>query len=177
MPVRKLVAIFSLLLLAACSGPDGNAQQQPPTEEEVADVWAEVVQCLADGGLNANVQRGLHGEWGVTVDGEVGRWDMFFTYDPCVADAEAVTRDYERSQIPEGEELVELAESFDSCIKAIGLKVPTYDLGAADQVTTLRQVTDQLPEAVLNGSIDDPRLGRVLNCFAAHEHLFPARFD
>ncbi|MCP3878808.1 MAG: hypothetical protein GY701_10520 [Sulfitobacter sp.] len=104
--------------------------------------------------------------------------DFISAYDDCVSDADEVSRAFLRSQIPEGAERLELAESFDGCIEAVGLQPLRYDPNNADEVAALAEVVTQLGYQLGDtGVADNERYNEALDCFLSHELLFPGRFE
>jgi len=99
-------------------------------------------------------------------------------FESCVSAAERLSLEFAPSQIPEGEERLALAASFDECIEATGLEPLNYDVNNADEVAALAEVTIQLGYRLDETAVaDDPRFDAALDCFQAHELLFPGRFE
>lgn len=175
--LRLLAALGVLVTLSACSNFDGDGVDRGPALGEVGDAWEEAAQCIEEAGHSVEIDA-VDERWTISIEGlPTGSAEFAEVHDPCVSEAEELSRHYERTHVAVGAQLPKLAKSFDICIESIGLDPLTYDVRMADQVAALAEVTAELGYSLEDGSVaNDPRFSRALGCFESHERLFPGRF-
>ena len=176
--LSSLIVASLGLIASACVSGGGNEDGGSLTAGDVEAGWRLAAECLDDAGYLAVAEEDPSG-WGISFDGNVEESNAFMEdYEFCVSDAERLSLEFAQTQIPEGEERLELAASFDECIKTAGLEPLNYDLNNADEVAALAEVTIQLGYRLDETAVaDDPRFNEALDCFETHELLFPNRFE
>ena len=144
----------------------------------MVQAWTEAAECLTSRGYDVQQVR-TGNNWSLTFDGEPDGIVFDLRYEVCVGDAEAMNVAYLRTQVPEGDQRLEVAAEFQSCLSAAGIpNTVFYDPTSPDAAATLRDAQIELGYTVADPDVaDDPRFGEVLGCFDTYELLFPERFE
>ena len=180
---RGVIAAL-VLIISSCSTSAATDQgADATTGGQVEAAWQGAARCLAELGYDANVQR-HDGLWSVAIDGlsddavdSPQALELDRAYDTCTKDAERITREFDRSQVPDGTERLELAKSLERCLAEVGISTPVYDPNDPNESDTNAAIFTALGYSQDDVRIfDDPRFEQAMSCVNSHRYLFPDAF-